>query len=121
MPNPYGAPEITVKELAEVRTHQPGSLLIVDVREPFELSLASLVGEDVVSVPLSELSQRGVHAWPVDLAPKEQPLAILCHHGVRSAQVTLWLLQQGWSDVRSVAGGIDRYALDVDPSVGAYE
>jgi rhodanese-related sulfurtransferase len=121
MPNPYGAPEITVQELSQLRSDKPGELLVVDVREPFELSLACLSGEDVIGVPLSDLSQRGLAVWPVEVASQDRPLAILCHHGIRSAQVTIWLLQQGWKNVRSVAGGIDQYAQEVDPSVGAYE
>jgi rhodanese-related sulfurtransferase len=121
MPNPYGAPEISVQELSQLRSMKPGELLVVDVREPFELSLACLSGEGVVGIPLSELSQRGLAAWPVELGGKDRPLAILCHHGIRSAQVTIWLLQQGFENVRSVAGGIDLYAQEVDPSVGAYE
>jgi rhodanese-related sulfurtransferase len=124
MSNPYGAPEISVAQLAEIRRSQQdesASLVVVDVRETFETSLASLAGDDVVIVPLSELSQRGMAAWPESLADKDRPLAILCHHGVRSAQVTVWLLQHGWTQVRSVEGGIDRYAQEIDPSVGAYE
>ncbi|MBY0585788.1 rhodanese-related sulfurtransferase [bacterium] len=121
MPNPYNAPEISVGELAKTRQDRPGEWLIVDVRESFEISLASLEGDDVVQVPLSELSQRGLAAWPADHGDKTRPLAILCHHGIRSAQVTLWLMQQGWEHVRSVAGGIDQYAQEIDPNVGAYE
>jgi rhodanese-related sulfurtransferase len=121
MPNPYGAPEITVQELSQLRLEKPGELLVIDVREPFELSLACLSGEDVIGVPLSELSQRGLAVWPEKLASKSRPLAILCHHGIRSAQVSIWLLQQGFENVRSVAGGIDQYAQEIDPSVGAYE
>jgi predicted sulfurtransferase len=44
----------------------------------------------------------------------------MCHHGVRSADVTGWMRQQGWQNVTSLAGGIAAYAEQVDPSVGVY-
>ena len=44
----------------------------------------------------------------------------MCHHGVRSAQVAAFLLNQGWTRVFSVAGGIDRWSVDVDPKVPRY-
>ena len=121
MPNSYGAPEIDVTEVAASRASRPGELLLVDVREPFELSLAAIPGEDIVLVPLSDLSQRGLEALPQEVQNRDREIVIFCHHGVRSAQVTMWLLQQGWSNVRSMAGGIDVYAQRVDASVGAYE
>jgi rhodanese-related sulfurtransferase len=121
MSNPYGAPEIDVEEVAAARKDRPGEILFVDVREPFELTLAAIAGEDVVLAPLSELSSRGIEALPDDARAKDREIVVFCHHGIRSAQVTMWLLQQGWSDVRSMAGGIDVYAQRIDPSVGAYE
>lgn len=121
MPNPYGAPEIDVTEVSTARKDRPGELLLVDVREPFELTLAAIQGDDVVLAPLSELSSRGIDALPEAACEKDRQIVVFCHHGIRSAQVTMWLLQQGWSDVRSMAGGIDVYAQKVDPSVGAYE
>jgi len=45
---------------------------------------------------------------------------VLCHHGVRSAQVTGWLAQQGWTNIKSVRGGIDAYARQIDQAVGFY-
>jgi rhodanese-related sulfurtransferase len=44
----------------------------------------------------------------------------MCHHGVRSADVTVWLRAQGWGQTFSLRGGIDAYALLVDPSIGRY-
>ena len=69
--------------------------------------------------PLSELAAlRQCVAAPA--RNKEAEIVVLCHHGVRSAQVTAWLLQEGWKNVKSMAGGIAAYAEQVDPSVGAY-
>jgi rhodanese-related sulfurtransferase len=51
---------------------------------------------------------------------KETEIVVMCHHGVRSAQVVSWLRQQGWTNVWNLSGGIDAYARDVDPAVGFY-
>jgi rhodanese-related sulfurtransferase len=83
--------------------------------------LAALSGVDVLLVPLSDLSQRGLAALPDEVKDRQTSIAVLCHHGIRSAQVTQWLLAQGWKDVRSVEGGLDLYAQKIDSSVGAYE
>ena len=113
MQNPYGASEMDVEEVSRRRASRPGELLLVDVREPFELSLAAIPGDDVVLVPLSELSQHGLAALPDEVLHRDREMVIFCHHGIRSAQVTMWLLNQGWANVCSMAGGIDVYAQRV--------
>jgi rhodanese-related sulfurtransferase len=116
MVNPYGVPEISVQEVASRRE----DLLLLDVREQMELYLANL-GEDVAWAPLSDLATRRVAALPPEVtADKEQLIVVFCHTGVRSAQVTAWLRSEGWSNVSSMAGGIEAYALQVDPAVGRY-
>jgi rhodanese-related sulfurtransferase len=47
-------------------------------------------------------------------------IVVVCHHGVRSMNVTAWLRQQGFERVQSLRGGIDRWAREVDPSVPLY-
>lgn len=124
MPNIYGAPEISVQNLADKlmdRHTDPGSegFILLDVRELHELPRASF-GDDAVVVPLTELAARQINALPEPVRAKDAEILVVCHHGVRSAQVTAWMLQQGWTNVLSVAGGIDAYARQVDPSVGMY-
>ena len=51
---------------------------------------------------------------------QEVPVYIMCHHGNRSMQVTMWLAQQGYKNIFNVQGGIDAYARQVDRSVGMY-
>jgi rhodanese-related sulfurtransferase len=51
---------------------------------------------------------------------QEIPVYVLCHHGSRSMQVTMWLAQQGYKNIFNVRGGIDEYARSVDSSVGFY-
>ena len=121
MPNPYGAPEISVKE---VRAKQEGGepFILVDVREPNELELASLPEEEFISMPLSDLRERRLEAVPDTLnGSKEADVVVFCHKGLRSAQVTVFLRQQGWTNAVSMAGGIDSWAEEIDESVGRYK
>jgi rhodanese-related sulfurtransferase len=57
---------------------------------------------------------------PLPALDKEATVVVFCHHGIRSAQVAAWLLDQGWQSVYNLAGGIDAYARQVDPSIGFY-
>ena len=118
MSNPFGAPEISVEQVAEFRQNKE-SMILLDVREPMELRLANL-GDDIISVPLSELAGAREGALPVDLADKDKKVVVFCHTGVRSAQVTAWLKSLGWLNVWSMAGGIDAYARRIDSTIGIY-
>ncbi len=89
---------------------------LLDVREPEELAIASLAG--FRNYPLSQygewqqriLSELDAHA----------PTYVICHHGMRSAQMGQWLIQQGFTAVYNVAGGIEDWALTVDRSLPRY-
>jgi rhodanese-related sulfurtransferase len=117
--NPYGVPGLSVQELAQKRENGDDFLLL-DVREPNELLYANL-GDGVLIAPLSKLAQQGPEALPeAVLADKEAEIIVMCHLGNRSAQVTAWLRQQGWTNVLNLDGGIDAYALAVDTAVGRY-
>jgi rhodanese-related sulfurtransferase len=67
-------------------------------------------------LPLSDFAR----AAGEKLIDPQQPLLIYCHHGVRSARAAEFLLQQGFTSVTSLAGGIDAWAMDVDPGIGRY-
>ncbi len=88
---------------------------LIDVREKEEWEHCKIPGAELL--PLSQ--------WPAlaqeKLADKSQTLLIHCHHGGRSARAVAWLLQQGYTDVRNVTGGIDAWSLEIDPSVPRYE
>ncbi|XP_039015366.1 rhodanese-like/PpiC domain-containing protein 12, chloroplastic [Hibiscus syriacus] len=89
---------------------------LIDVREPEEVSLASLPGFHVL--PL-----RQVGSWGPEITNKFDPMKdtyVLCHHGRRSLQVAKWLHTQGFKEVFNVAGGIHAYAIKVDPPVPTY-
>lgn len=117
--NPYGVPGFSVQEVAE-KLANGENFILLDVREPHELLYANL-GDGVLTAPLSQLAQQGPEALPEEVsADKEAEIVVMCHHGNRSAQVTAWLLQQGWSNVFNMDGGIDAYAMAIDPSIGRY-
>ena len=56
----------------------------------------------------------------LDARADEAPLIVFCHHGVRSLNVVHWLREQGVAACQSMAGGIDRWSLEIDPSVPRY-
>ena len=112
-------PAVTPQELLEWQKTRP-ELVLVDVREPYEFPRARLKDERVVQAPLSELARKFLAAMPAAALNKEATVVFFCHHGVRSAQVTAWLLDQGWQSVYNLSGGIDAYARQIDPSIGFY-
>lgn len=89
---------------------------LIDVREPSELAIASILG--FKSFPLSQFS-----AWSEQIFAQLDPAAetiVICHHGMRSAQMCHWLDIQGFTDVKNVSGGIEAYAVEVDPTISRY-
>jgi len=112
-------PEITVTELAEKLKSQD-TFILLDVREPHELRYASLTDGRLEVTPMSRLANEGIDALSESAKSQSAEIYVLCHHGSRSAQVTGWLSQQGWTNIKSVRGGIDEYARSVDNSVGFY-
>jgi rhodanese-related sulfurtransferase len=85
---------------------------LIDVREHWEVALASVDGATVM--PMSELHRR------VGELEKSVPVAVLCHSGIRSAQVAGWLRQLGFAEVANVIGGIDAWSTTVDPRIPRY-
>jgi len=112
-------PEISVQELAQ-KLEAGEKFTIIDVREPWELEVASIKDERVVPVPMSRVSAEGQDAFPEAARDFQAEYVVMCHHGVRSANVTAWMRQNGWQNAVSLAGGIGEYAEEIDPSVGVY-
>jgi rhodanese-related sulfurtransferase len=88
--------------------------LLLDCREADEYAVAKIAQAKLV--PMSEIVAR----FP-ELQPHRQRLVVvLCHGGVRSLQVAHWLRQQGFSQAQSMAGGIDQWSQEIDPTVPRY-
>lgn len=108
-----GVPEITPPQLAEkLRSANPPCLL--DVRGADEFAVAKLSGATLI--PLGELAQRAgeIEAW------KSDEVVVYCHGGVRSLRGAGILKGLGFTNVASLAGGIDRWSVEVDPKVPRY-
>ena len=112
-------PEITVQELAS-KIKSDRKFTILDVREIWETKLARIDDERVILLPMSQIAHERKDAFPPALRDLQTEIVIMCHHGIRSADVTDWMRQQGWQNVFSLAGGIAAYAEQVDSSVGTY-
>jgi rhodanese-related sulfurtransferase len=103
--------EISVEDLAQWRASGKDFVLL-DVREPFELETAAL--PDAVHIPMRQIPSR-MHELD-----RKAEIAVLCHHGGRSARVAQFLAIQGFSSVHNIAGGIDAYARRIDRSLARY-
>ena len=90
--------------------------LVLDVREAWELQTASVTpkGFELVHMPMHTVPAR------MNELDRGRAIACLCHHGGRSAQVTYFLMNQGFTRVVNVHGGIDAWAAQRDPSVPRY-
>lgn len=110
MPPPPDS-ECSVAEVAEM-PHSDSPPALVDVREPGEWEIAHLEG----ALPISQrLIEEMMDNWE-----RERPIVCYCHHGVRSLQATHFLRTQGFSNVRSMRGGLDAWAREIDPAMPRY-
>ena len=102
---------ITPKELKD-RLDKGDKLVLLDVREPWENQLAKL--DNSILIPLGTL--------PNSLSTLDRNAEIIayCHHGMRSGDATGFLLQQGFSNVKNLIGGIDAWSVQVDGGVPRY-
>lgn len=109
-------PQISVEELAQrLNSESIEELQLIDVRELEEVAKASIKGFNIL--PLSQFADWAGSLHRFD--PHTETL-VICHHGIRSAQMCQWLSHQGFTNVKNVAGGIDAYSLLVDPTVPQY-
>jgi rhodanese-related sulfurtransferase len=107
---------VSVAELAHRMAIEGEVIQLIDVREPEEWAIAQL--PKFVNLPLSQFSQ-----WSEQIATQLDPQTetiVLCHHGVRSAQMCQWLTHQGFTNVGNVVGGIEEYAIQVDSELPRY-
>lgn len=92
-----------------------GEAVLVDVREAAEYQVAKIDGAELV--PMNTVPQRLQH---LEGLAGEKLLVIHCHHGMRSLSVVNWLRQQGVEQCVSMAGGIELWSVQVDPTVPRY-
>lgn len=85
---------------------------LIDCREAEEWAICRLPRAELL--PLSSFELQGK---PADLA---QPILIYCHHGMRSLQAAEYLIKLGCENVRSISGGIDAWAREIDSTLPRY-
>jgi rhodanese-related sulfurtransferase len=90
------------------------NFLLVDCREADEYAIVHIDGATLL--PMSELAARVGELEP----HRDSEIAVHCHHGGRSLKVANWLRSQGFAKARSMAGGIDQWAQDIDRSLPRY-
>ena len=103
--------EITPLEVKQ-RLDRGEKLLVVDVREPWEYAHCRI--ENALHIPMSAIP---ANLQQLDI---EDDVVCYCHHGMRSLDVANWLRNQGVTTAKSMAGGIERWATEIDPNVPRY-
>jgi adenylyltransferase/sulfurtransferase len=109
--DPFANIEIAPREV-EALIARGGKFLFVDVREKWEHETARIEG--AVLIPLREIP-----ASLPRLAGTSE-IVLFCHHGMRSLDAAAWLREQGIEGARSMTGGIERWATEIDPRVPRY-
>lgn len=95
--------------LADGSRPQP---FLLDVREPWEFELAHVAGSRHLPMPSIPESTAEI--------PPEGDIVVICHHGVRSLHVAMFLERAGFSAIHNLTGGIDAWASTIDPAMRRY-
>jgi rhodanese-related sulfurtransferase len=104
--------EITAEEV-KGKLDAGESFTLLDVREPWEFETAKISSAKLI--PMGKVPSRAHQ----ELDPEDH-IVVVCHHGVRSMNVTVWLRQQGFEKAQSMRGGIDAWSRRVDGKVPVY-
>jgi len=109
-----GMAELSETHPAELkaRLERGEKVFILDVREPAEIALAAFPGA-------AHIAMNDIPARIGELDPERETI-VVCHHGMRSAQVGMYLARNGFTHVVNLAGGINAWSIEADPSVPRY-
>ncbi len=103
---------MSVKELKTYLDEADPEPVLLDVREPWEFGICHIDGSHLIpmrSIPSS-----------LDALEKQRETVVICHHGIRSRQVALYLEHQGFSNIINMEGGVAAWARDIDPGMPTY-
>ena len=103
--------EISPREVKD-RLDRGEKLLLVDVREPWENAQCRIEGAKLIPM--------GTIPANLQQLDGDEDVICYCHHGMRSLDVANWLRAQGVTSAKSMAGGIDRWSMEIDPAVPRY-
>ncbi len=87
--------------------------LLLDVREPWEYEICHIEGSQLI--PMGRIQSA------VESLDKNKETVVICHHGIRSRAVAIFLEREGFSNVINLEGGVDRWADEVDPQMPKYK
>lgn len=104
--------ELNARQLRDYLADTDSSPLLLDVREPWEFQICHIEGSQLI--PMGQL------ATAMNALDKQRETVVICHHGVRSRQVAMYLDYQGFSNIINLAGGVDGWARDVDLQMPTY-
>lgn len=102
-------------EISAKETHalwKRGAVKLLDVRTEEERRIAVIEGVPIVDMALA---QQMIQSWPKDTA-----IVLHCHHGIRSLDAAAYFMREGFTNVKSMTGGIDAWTSEVDPSIPRY-
>lgn len=102
---------ISVSQLQDLRL-AAAPHVVLDVREADELAICSV--ENVIHIPMAQVPSR------LSELPADRPLVVMCHHGMRSLRVVNFLRGNGFDNAINLDGGIDAWAVGINPAIGRY-
>jgi rhodanese-related sulfurtransferase len=113
MPDTPPPLETDVRSVQEM-LNRGEDILLLDCREADEHATAHIAAARLI--PMSQIQDRIGELEPY----RQKHIVVHCHRGGRSMRVTKWLRDQGFANVQNMAGGIDQWSLEIDPSVPRY-
>ena len=103
--------DVDVHGLVEMRANGTAHT-VLDVREPDEVAICAI--ENSVPIPMQQVPRK------LEELPREHPLIVICHHGMRSATVTEFLRNNGFDNAWNLDGGIDAWSRLIEPTMPRY-
>ena len=105
--------QLSVQAFAEIwLTNTETKPVLVDIREPWEISFASISGS--LNIPMNQVPER------LSELPKDTHLVLMCHHGGRSQSVAQFLAHNGFEQLSNLIGGIHAWSTEIDSNIAAY-
>jgi rhodanese-related sulfurtransferase len=104
--------QLSAPQLKQRLDNGEKNFIVLDVREPWEIAIASLPGS--TNIPMREIPTR------VEELPDDKDIVVLCHHGVRSMSVANFLERAGFENLYNLTGGIAAWSRDADPETPTY-
>ena len=104
--------QLHAKELKDLLDSGQPAPLLLDVREPWEFEICRIEGSSLIPM-------RQIHT-AVEQMDHDQHTVVICHHGIRSQQVCVYLTHMGFTNVFNLVGGVQAWAHEVDPDMPTY-